>query len=286
MWADEYRVASSVRLGSSNDWTFRVLRAPKHTFRTAVFLAGVAAIVQAPAGSPLTALSGVTPQVIAQIVAPIIAEAIPREYEGTKDWGKTTRITSGVRSSGNFFNFDIHRRTSEVNDGVWKKYRLTLVDPDKNLTVRIDNLKSIDSGKYALTLFVAAKVHGWGRATVYESGVHVISLEAEGDTSIRLWIDAEIGVESVQTSSFLPGVAVRPVVTDARVKFDDFRLTRISDVRGAIAHEVGDLLRSALQKELAGPKLVAKLNHSIEKRKDRLQLTPDMLLGKTTPKKK
>ena len=86
---------------------------------------------------------------------------VPREFKGSKDWGKTTRITSGVRSYGNFFDFNIHRKTSEVNDGVWKKYRLTLVEPEKNLTVRIDNLHSIDSGKHALTLFVAAKVHGW-----------------------------------------------------------------------------------------------------------------------------
>ena len=260
--------------------------APKLAVQAVVFFAGIAAIVQAPAGPALTALAGIAPEVVAPIVAPIIAEAIPREYEGSRDWGRTKRITSGLRSYGNFFNFDIHRRTSEVNDGVWKKYRLTLVDPDKNLTVRIDGLKSTGSGQYTFTLFVAAKVHGWARATVYERGMHVISLEAEGDTSVRLWLDADIAVESVQTASFLPGVEIRPVITDARLKFDDFRLSRISDVRGALAHDLGDLLRNALQKELSGPKLIAKINRSIDKHRDRLRLTPDMLLGAVGPKKK
>ena len=188
------------RICTHKRWANCVERFRKFAAGSVAFLAGVAAIVQAPAGPALTTLTGITPELIGQLVGPIIAEAIPREFKGSKDWGKTTRVTSGVRSYGNFFEFNIHRKTSEVNDGVWKKYRLTLVEPDKNLTVRIDNLRSIDSGKYALTLFVAAKVHGWARATVYESGVHVISLEAEGDTSIRLWIDAEIGVESVQSS--------------------------------------------------------------------------------------
>jgi hypothetical protein len=250
-----------------------------------VLLVAIVSIVQALAGPTLTTLTGVTPELVGQFVGPIIADSIPREFKGSKDWGKTTKVTSGVRSYGNFFDFDIHRKTSRVNDGVWKKYRLTLVEPEKNLTVRVDNLRSIDSGKYALTLFVAAKVHGWARGTVYESGVHLISLEAEGDTSIRLWIDAEVGVESVTSSTFIPGVELQPIVTGAKLKFDDFRLTRISDVRGAVAHELGNLLKDELQKQLSGPKLVAKLNRSLAKHPEKLRLSPDMLLGKASPKK-
>ena len=61
-------------------------------------LAGMAAIVQAPAGPALSTLTGITPEVVGQLIGPIIAESIPREFKGSKDWGKTTRITSGVRS--------------------------------------------------------------------------------------------------------------------------------------------------------------------------------------------
>ncbi len=261
-------------------------RAPKSILKVAVFVAGAVAIMKALGGPALTTVAGITPEVVAPIIGPLIAEAIPREYHGSKDWGKTTFVTTGLHSDGNFFKFDIHREKKEVNDGVWKKYRLTLIDPDKNLTVRIDNLHSIDSGRYALTLFVAAKVHGWARAVVYERGVHVISLEAEGDTSIRLWLDAEVSAETVKSSLLVPGIELHPKVTDARLKFDDFRLSRISDVKGALAHDLGGLLKNALQKELSGPKLVAKINHSLQKHPEKLRLTPDRLLGKSATKKK
>jgi hypothetical protein len=261
-------------------------RAPATALKFAAFLFVAAAIVKAMAGPSLATLTGITPEMVAQLVTPLIAEAVPREFEGKKDWGKTTTVVSGLHSEGNFFKFDIHRQTSEVNDGIWKKYRVTLIDPDKNLEIRIDNMHRLDSDRYALTLFVAAKVHGWARAVVYEHGVHVISLDAEGDTSIRLWIDAEVGVETVESSTFIPGLELRPVVTDARLKFDDFKLTRISDVRGAIAKELGDLLRKELQKKLSGPKLVERFNHSLQKHPERLRLSPDMLLGKSLPKKK
>jgi hypothetical protein len=261
-------------------------RAPKLALVGVGFLLAAVGIMKATAGPTLTAFTGITPELVAGIVSPLIAEAIPREYEGSKDWGKTKRVTTGVRSEGNFFRFDMHRKLEEVNDGVWKKYKLRLVEPDKNLTVRIDNLRALDSGRYTLTLFVAAKVHGWARATVYEHGVHVISLEAEGDTSIRLWIDAEVGVDSVPSSLLIPGVELHPTVTDAKLKFDDFQLTRISDVKGVIAHDLGGLLKHGLEKQVAGPKLVEKLNHSLQKHPEKLRLSPDMLLSKASPKRK
>jgi hypothetical protein len=238
------------------------------------------------ADPPAASAPSVGPEVLSRLAAKIIAEELPREYERKKDWGQTKKITTGVRSSGNFFEFDIHRKKSKVNHGVWKHYRLTLVEPDKNLNVQIENLRMLESGHVALTLAVAAKVHGWARMKVYERGVHIIALEAEGDTDVRLSIDAEIGINSIETDSFLPGYAIDPVVTDARLQFKDFELKRISNVRGAFAHEVGIMLREAVEDELKGQKLTNKINRSIEKKRDRLQLTPEMLLGKWDPKEK
>jgi hypothetical protein len=249
------------------------------SFITLTLVVSVAAL-STSAPVPDSTNPGLAPELVAQIAAPLIAEAIPREYERSEDWGRTRKITTGVRSSGNFFKFDIHSRKKEVNDGVWKKYRVTLVEPEKHLAVRIDNLRKLDSGRYSFTLFVTAKLHGWARAIVYERGVHIISLEGEGDTSVRLWLDAEIGIESVPGKTIVPGIALRPAVTSARLKLDDFRLTRISDVRGPLVRELGDGLRHVIEDKLSGPELAAKINRSIDKRRDRLEITPDKLLGK------
>lgn len=224
----------------------------------------------------------IAPNILSDLAAGIIAAEIPREFEGSKDWGRTTEIVSGLHSYGNFFKFNIHRQRSTVNDGLWKRYRLTLVDPDKNLDVQIENLRTLDTGRLALTLNVAAKLHGWACLKLYERGIHIIALEAEGDTGIRLALDANIGLTRLQNDSFLPAYALDPTVIDVRVKFDDFRLTRISDVRGTLAHEIGILLREAAEDELKGPKLAEKINKSIAKHRDRLLLSPEMLLGKAT----
>jgi hypothetical protein len=249
-------------------------------FLAAMLAAAATGTTFAQSGAPQAAPANtaVSPDTTAEIVARLIAESIPREYERSKDWGRTTRITTGVRSSGNFFKFDVHSKKSEVNDGVWKHYRATMIEPEQNLVVRIDNLRSLDVGRIAFTLFVTTKLHGWARAKVYESGVHLIALEAEGDAKVSLWIDCEIALETAP-ASFLTGIAVRPHVASARMSLDEFRLTRISDVRGPIVRELGDGLRHLIEDELNGPKLAAKLNRSIEKRRDRLVFMPEMLLG-------
>lgn len=219
-----------------------------------------------------------SPDKIAAAVSQLIADALPREYERKKDWGRQKEITTGVRSSGNFFKFDIHRTKTAVNHGVWKHYRATMVEPEKNLQVRIDNLRSLSPGRIAFTLFATTKLHGWGRAKVYDRGVHVIALEAEADAKVSLWLDCEIAFETVP-ASFLTGIAVRPQVTAARMQLDEFRLTRVSNVSGPIVREIGDGIKHLLEDELNGPRLADKLNRSIEKRRDRLVFTPEMLLG-------
>jgi hypothetical protein len=258
--------------------SLRRLPTCRRHFRVAVCsLAGIVTLVDRGPGSAATT-GGAAPEIVSRIAARLIADAIPREYERSKDWGRTKNITTGLRSSGNFFDFDIHRRKTVVNHGVWKKYRVTLIEPDQNLVVRIENLRTVAPGRLALTFFVTAKLHAWARAKVYDRGIHLIALEAEGDAAVRLWLDAEIAIESTPSALYVPGIALRPQVTSARLSLDDFRLHRISDVRGAIAHELGDALRHVIEDELSGPQLVAKLNHAIEKRRDRLEFTPRMLI--------
>ncbi len=228
--------------------------------------------------------SGLAADAISRLAAGLIADAIPREYARTKDWGKTREITTGIRSSGNFFDFDIHKKKTTVKDGIWKSYRVTLVDPDKNLDIKIDNLRSEADGKIGLTLFVTARLHGWARTKIYESGVHIISLEAEGDTKVSLWLDTEIAVSPAPSKSLIPGITVHPHVTKTRLKLEDFRLTRISDVKGPPVEELSSGLRHLVEDEFTGPKLTDKINHAIDRRPERLTFTPEMLWGKAVAK--
>ena len=204
---------------------------------------------------------------LANTFAELIEQAIPLEYDKKKDWGKTKNITVGIRNKG----IKLYRRKKAVKHGVWKHYRVKLVDPEKNLDVQIENFHPIGGRRIGFTLILAAKLDVWARAKIYQYGVHVIALDMAGDTAFQLAIDCEVGVR-LHTKSGSPGLVIDPQVVDARLALSDFHLRRVSNARGPLVHELSNGLRRVVEHELRGPKLVTKINRSIDKRRDRLEL--------------
>ncbi len=204
---------------------------------------------------------------LANAFAQIIENAIPREYEKRKDWGRTKNITVGLRNEG----WKLHRRKKPVKHGVWKHYRIKLVEPEENLSVEIRDLRLSGSGGLSFKLALGAKFDLWARAKVYQYGVHMIALEAVGDATVDLEIDCELAVR-LHTTDGQPGVALDPKVNDSQLDIVAFQLRRVSNAKGPIIRELGEELPRLLEKELRGPKLVAKLNRAIDKKRDRLEL--------------
>jgi len=210
---------------------------------------------------------------LANAFARLIENAIPREYEKRKDWGRTKNITTGIRNDG----FKLYRRKKPVNHGVWKHYTIRLIEPEKTLAVRIENLRAVDGGRIGFRMTLRARLDLWARIKVYHYGVHLIALETVGDAAVDLAFDCEIGVR-LKTSDGGAGVALDPRVVAAQVDITDFNLERISNAKGPIVREIGEELPRLIEHELQGEKLVAKLNRAIEKKRDRLELSFGELL--------
>ena len=206
------------------------------------------------------AASTTTDQSIANAFADLVEQAIPREYEKRKDWGKTKNITIGIRNDG----WKLSRRKKPVNHGVWKHYKVRLVEPDENFKVRIEKLRNVESGRAAFTLVLEADLDTWARAKIYPYGIHLIALEAVGDTSMVLALDCEVGIQLDSDK-----ITINPSVVNASLQLKDFHLHRVSNAKGPIIRELGDGLQKLIEHELKGPKLVAKLNRAIDKKRDR-----------------
>ena len=211
---------------------------------------------------------------LAKTFAKLIESTIPVEYEKKKDWGKTKNITVGLRNDG----LKVKRRKKAVNHGVWKHYRVQLLNPEEKFGVRIHNLRPKDGGRIAFTMVVNAKLDTWARAKVYQYGVHVVALEIVGDTEMKLSLACEVGAQ-LQMVAGLPSVTIDPQVTDAKITLSNFHLRRVSNAKGPLVKELSSSLRRAIEHELRGPKLTAKLNRAIDKKRDRLQLSMSELLG-------
>ncbi len=215
-----------------------------------------------------TPLADTARNALAWSFARLIRDAIPAEYEKKKDWGRRKNITVGVRADG----LKLERRKKPVKHGVWKHYVVKLVEPEENLSVAINDLRSIDQGRMAFKLVLSAKLDLWARAKTYQYGVHIIALEATGRTDLELELDCEVGVGVVPENGKSNAV-LDPRVVDSKLNLKGFRLNRISNAKGPLVREIGEEIHDLIEKELRGKKLTAKLNKSIDKKRDRLQFT-------------
>jgi hypothetical protein len=221
-------------------------------------------------------------QVLAAMFSRLIEDAIPLEYDKQKDWGATTEITTGVKLEGHGFDARLKKRKRAVNHGVWKHYRLRLIEPQQNLAVQLINLRTIGPGRVAFTLHATAKLDAWARAKAYQYGVHLVALEMESDMRVRLALDGEFGMET-SGSGAATAIAFMPVVTAAQLDIDEFHLRRVSNAHGPVVRELGDGVRHVVEEELNGPRLVEKLNRAIERKRDRLTFRPIELIEAKWP---
>jgi hypothetical protein len=220
---------------------------------------------------------------LAQSLSRLIRDAIPREYDKKDNWGAAKEIVVGVRPHGKPFHWHVKKYKKTVNHGLWKHYRLRLVDPEQTLVVQLQALQPLPEGRMAFTLHVEAKLDAWARAKAYQYGVHLVALETESDMQLRLNIAGEVALR-VATIEGVPGFAVQPVVKDARVEFAEFHLRRVSNVGGPIVQELGSGIRRIVEDEINGPPLTAKLNRAIEKKRDRLTFSAaDLLKSEWSP---
>lgn len=211
---------------------------------------------------------------LAKEFASLIQGIIPDKYERKKGWGKTKKIQVGFSTHSNGLIPRIRKKEKAVNHGVWKRYRVTQIEPEKNLSIQIKNLRTVSPGRIGLTLLMDSKIHGWAQAKVYNRGIHVIALTTECDTIVQLQIDCEVGIK-LTASSLLFGIEVDPVVTDSRLQLKDFRLKRVGEMKGPVIKELSSSLRHVIEDVLKPSKLTKKLNRSIDKKRDRLKFSPD-----------
>jgi hypothetical protein len=222
--------------------------------------------------APMAPTNDAAHSALADSLATLIRHAIPPVTDKKEDWGATKEITTGARVTGKPFHWHVHRRKKAVDHGVWKHYVVRLVEPEKHLVVQLTRLQSLPGGKFAFTLHVESPLDAWARAKVYNYGVHLIALEVEADARLRLDVSGEIGVR-FGADNGAATVAVVPVVTDAQLSFDRLNIRRVSNAHGPLVDELGGGVRRLIEDELDGPKLAAKLNQAIDKKRDRLKFS-------------
>lgn len=199
---------------------------------------------------------------------------LPDRYVDEKGWNKTDRRIDGVDVTYYRGKFETRRKWKEVNNGLWKRYEIELIDPVTRLQASVLDLRLDEQGTPRFRMSLRAPLIARGQAAQWALGVQVFSLGAEATAEVELIVDGSCRILPAATA-FGPTLRLDPHVDAANLMLHSFRLDRVGQADGDLAEEMGEALESVVrqQVESSGGRIAAKLNAAIDKRRDRLVLS-------------
>ncbi len=208
-----------------------------------------------------------------------VIDSLPRQFEGQKDWGHTTKVVDGLRLRDDDDKLKLRKHESEVKDGLWRRYKGEIVDPEHQLKLRVENLHQTADDHAALQVTGSAHMHLQAWLEQWKDGVKLLNASCDAQCTIDAKIDCEMAWHwtSGTPGKLLGDITVEPKVTAVQLNLTEFELDKLSKIEGWAAREMGGTVKGLIQQKLHDeePKIVEKLNKAIAKNQKRLHFSVD-----------
>ncbi len=211
---------------------------------------------------------------IDDLLTKLVLGHLPHNFQQDKDWGAQSERFDGLKVRRKGLQIRTKRKKKMVNHGSWKKFNVSLIDPEKRFSVSVKNMREADQGKVAFDLHCRSDLKIDGRVAKWVKGVQLYSLSLDGKARVRLAVTIEL--ETVMdVTKFPPDLIFRPRATEANLDVEDFRIDRISKVGGEVSQQATRWARGVMDEKVKSEevKLVEKINTDIKKNEKKLRLS-------------
>jgi hypothetical protein len=172
-----------------------------------------------------------TPQTLATLIRGYVLHALPDPmYEKSTNWGRTAKSFRGVKKQG-----------------LWRKTRVTALDPKQRLVVEVRDLKTPEPGRLTFSLHVAldARAEHWRQR--WAAGIKVFDTSIRARFHIRLTVNCEATFHMEPGALLLPEAVVRFRVIQSHAEFDHLVVEHIVGLGGEAAEIIGDIVHNGLR---------------------------------------
>ena len=211
-----------------------------------------------------------------KILTEMILQHMPHQYVSDKKWGKQEKRWDGIsfRRDHPRGRLETKRRYKLVNHGTWRKYTAELANPQQKFSVELKDVQRGEKGQTRFWVNFAADLSLNARQSKWVKGIQLYSFSAEGFAKVKLSVLCNLDI-GLDFSNFPPDLVLQPVVQDAKIQVDEFRLNRVSKAGGEFAQQVARRARKELEEKIAEKerKLVKKLNKEIDENRDDLRIS-------------
>ncbi len=251
-------------------------------FRPAILaIAAVAGIALAMGTDPVQAESTVVVapapphNLWTELLRDVVRYAIPDGYVDDSDWGHTRKIFAGVeieRGRNGLPRISKEKRT--VRHGLWRKYRITLRNPDETLSIEVEPRDT--AGGTGFVIVIRSRIRITAHLEHWVNGVKGINFETIADATVRMRIVGQLAIHSEPVPGrLLPDLVLEPSIERVHLRLADFDLHKFGLARGDLAEELGDRSRCVVEKLLQSREkdLLKKARRTIDRHRDDLRLS-------------
>ncbi|HMF18408.1 MAG TPA: hypothetical protein VKE98_14455 [Gemmataceae bacterium] len=188
---------------------------------------------------------------LSKLIQKIALKQVPNYIQDNTGWGQTVPIPGKLR-------FPNLRTTVKVKDrlelphGVWRKVKVSLNEPAKDLTVRVREFK-VDGKTIRISLDAVVTAQTEIEAEHWQLGLFLWGFKGKAGPTIGVNVDCDVAIAPGKS---LLEVKVEPKVTSLKVDLKDLNLREITTARlgkvaeGENAKALGNRYKEVLQEAI------------------------------------
>jgi hypothetical protein len=206
---------------------------------------------------------------LSKIIQKAVVSRLPKKFEDDSTWGQTIPIPDNLRRPR------LRRTVVKVGDhdelpqGNWRKVRAWLPDPNKDLVVKVRDLKKVDADTYRLVVDADVKLRTETDMQQWRKGLLLLDTTVKADAAVRLALEFDVKVKLVEPLP--PKFKIEPKVTGLKMDLQDFDLKSVTlnrtgvELEGEAAQKAGESIKGALQGMMraAEPQVKERANDAI-----------------------
>lgn len=184
------------------------------------------------------------PSSFSEILRLMLLESMKEEYVDLRDWNGFVERFDGFRIRG----ARISKRERDVPHGIWHRYRVSLIQPEKTFDVRVSQLEPTPSGSIPFSILISLRARCEATFVWWAYGVKGLNGTAVSKATLQLRLTLETSPKlKFRLDSPLPRVELRPKVTAVELKLKDLDVRQIGILKGDLAEILGDGSRKAVE---------------------------------------
>jgi len=200
-------------------------------------------IVALLVGSPVIAAPVETPTTdeLGTILRALLLTALPDPLvQQNMDWGKQRKVPNGITWKKDGLLLKPEKQEKLKNDGVWRRVKAEAVNPDKTLTLIVNNVQKPEKGKLTFDVEISLQTRITFEQQLWKAGVRIYSGETRARCRPILRLKCESTTRTVKNGSAFPDVIFRMRVLDAKLTYEQLKVEHTAGVGGEAAELLGE----------------------------------------------